>query len=55
MAKGAADDKECVPIEPSPSLIVPLCNHRAMKRDAKTVDEWDFERIIPCHGVCMLF
>lgn len=22
----------------------------AMKRDAKTVDEWDFERIIPCHG-----
>jgi len=22
----------------------------AMKRDAKTVAEWDFERIIPCHG-----
>ncbi|KAI0031317.1 hypothetical protein K488DRAFT_79119 [Vararia minispora EC-137] len=22
----------------------------AMKRDAKTVSEWDFERIIPCHG-----
>ncbi|KAF8636334.1 hypothetical protein AX16_010990 [Volvariella volvacea WC 439] len=22
----------------------------AMKRDAKTVDSWDFERIIPCHG-----
>jgi len=22
-----------------------------MKRDAKTVAEWDFERIIPCHGV----
>ena len=24
---------------------------RAMKRDAKTVAGWDFERIIPCHGV----
>ena len=23
-----------------------------MKRDAKTVSEWDFDRIIPCHGVC---
>ena len=22
-----------------------------MKRDAKTVAGWDFERIIPCHGV----
>ncbi|PSS15395.1 hypothetical protein PHLCEN_2v3271 [Hermanssonia centrifuga] len=22
-----------------------------MKRDAQTVSEWDFERIIPCHGV----
>ena len=22
-----------------------------MKRDAKTVSGWDFERIIPCHGV----
>jgi len=22
----------------------------AMKRDARTVDGWDFERIIPCHG-----
>ncbi|KAJ8519425.1 hypothetical protein ONZ45_g3637 [Pleurotus djamor] len=22
----------------------------AMRRDAKTVDGWDFERIIPCHG-----
>lgn len=22
-----------------------------MKRDVKTVAEWDFERIIPCHGV----
>ncbi|KAF9057191.1 hypothetical protein BJ165DRAFT_15203 [Panaeolus papilionaceus] len=22
----------------------------AMRRDAKTVDSWDFERIIPCHG-----
>ncbi|EMD34752.1 hypothetical protein CERSUDRAFT_116952 [Gelatoporia subvermispora B] len=22
----------------------------AMKRDAKTVADWDFERIIPCHG-----
>jgi len=21
-----------------------------MKRDVKTVAEWDFERIIPCHG-----
>jgi len=25
--------------------------HRAMKRDARTVASWDFERIIPCHGV----
>ncbi|KAJ3479916.1 hypothetical protein NLI96_g8731 [Meripilus lineatus] len=24
---------------------------RAMKRDAATVAGWDFERIIPCHGV----
>lgn len=22
----------------------------AMKRDAKTVAGWDFDRIIPCHG-----
>lgn len=22
-----------------------------MQRDAKTVAGWDFERIIPCHGV----
>jgi len=25
-------------------------NKEAMKRDAKTVASWDFERIIPCHG-----
>ena len=25
--------------------------HRVMKRDARTVASWDFERIIPCHGV----
>jgi len=25
-------------------------NLEAMKRDAKTVAEWGFERIIPCHG-----
>ena len=25
--------------------------HRAMKRDARTVASWDFERVIPCHGV----
>lgn len=24
---------------------------RAMKRDVRTVDGWDFARIIPCHGV----
>ncbi len=24
---------------------------RAMKRDVKAVDAWDFKRIIPCHGV----
>jgi hypothetical protein len=23
----------------------------AMRRDARTVADWDFERIIPCHGV----
>jgi len=22
----------------------------AMKRDVKVVSEWDFDRIIPCHG-----
>ena len=22
-----------------------------MRKDAKTVASWDFERIIPCHGV----
>ena len=22
-----------------------------MKRDVKTVAEWNFERVIPCHGV----
>ena len=26
-------------------------NSRAMSRDAKTVANWDFHRIIPCHGV----
>jgi hypothetical protein len=26
---------------------------RAMRKDAKTVAAWDFERIIPCHGVCL--
>jgi hypothetical protein len=24
---------------------------RAMRRDAKTVADWDFDKIIPCHGV----
>lgn len=24
---------------------------QAMRRDAKTVADWDFDRIIPCHGV----
>lgn len=33
---------------------------RAMKRDAETVAGWDFDRIIPCHGVspaykCLLY
>jgi hypothetical protein len=32
------------------SLIFSI-NFRAMRRDAKTVAGWDFERIIPCHGV----
>lgn len=27
------------------------CKNRAMKKDVKTVADWDFERIIPCHGV----
>ena len=27
------------------------CDFRAMKRDVRTVAGWDFERIIPCHGV----
>ena len=26
-------------------------SYRAMKRDVKTVAGWDFDRIIPCHGV----
>ena len=26
-------------------------NPEAMRRDSKTVAEWDFDRIIPCHGV----
>ncbi|KAK2465592.1 hypothetical protein APHAL10511_002484 [Amanita phalloides] len=25
-------------------------DQQAMKRDVKTVDSWDFKRIIPCHG-----
>jgi hypothetical protein len=24
-----------------------------MRRDAKTVADWDFDKIIPCHGVCL--
>jgi len=27
-----------------------VADKEAMKRDAKTVAGWDFERIIPCHG-----
>jgi hypothetical protein len=27
-----------------------LPSSRAMKRDVKTVADWDFQRIIPCHG-----
>lgn len=27
------------------------CCSRQMKKDVKTVASWDFERIIPCHGV----
>ena len=44
-----------MPISP----ILPPCDpdivycSRAMKRDAQTVADWDFERIIPCHGVCL--
>ena len=30
-----------------------LC--RSMTRDAKTVAGWDFDRIIPCHGVRFIF
>ncbi|KAF9028771.1 hypothetical protein BDZ89DRAFT_1133398 [Hymenopellis radicata] len=37
---------------PSPRLLAkfPFLDREAMKRDAKTVSQWDFERIIPCHG-----
>lgn len=26
-----------------------------MKKEAREVANWDFDRIIPCHGVCLLF
>lgn len=26
-----------------------------MRKDAKTVSEWEFDRIIPCHGVSFYF
>lgn len=26
---------------------------RLMKRDVKVVSEWDFDRLIPCHGDVM--
>lgn len=33
------------------SIILFCYNFRAMRRDARAVAEWDFDRIIPCHGV----
>jgi hypothetical protein len=32
------------------TLFFGFMNPFAMRRDAKAVQEWDFERIIPCHG-----
>lgn len=32
-----------------------LKTFRAMNRDVRTVAGWDFERIIPCHGVRINF
>ena len=32
---------------------LPVCSS-AMARDAKAVSAWDFDRIIPCHGVSTL-
>ena len=26
-----------------------------MKREAREVANWDFDKIIPCHGVCLFF
>ncbi|KAG5643709.1 hypothetical protein DXG03_009758 [Asterophora parasitica] len=34
--------------------VVNFDGSRAMRRDAKTVAGWDFEKIIPCHGVSRL-
>lgn len=43
-------DKECVISCFNSSILSFFC--RAMKNDARTVASWDFEKIIPCHGVC---
>lgn len=52
-------DVECVSIyTPKPPRVLADENvwcRRAMKRDCKTVAAWDFERMIPCHGVCPPF
>jgi hypothetical protein len=43
-------DKECANITSKP-LIVAHTLLSAMRRDAKTVAGWEFDRIIMCHGV----
>lgn len=44
-------DKEYVLYMPSLYICPNLASHpRAMKRDAQAVAEFDFERIIMCHG-----
>lgn len=49
-------DKRCLPC--LPCLTISESHTILMSRDAQTVASWNFDRIIPCHGVCqqnMLF
>ena len=53
MASSLGIDKEyaALPFMTCGGELTLTCDFRAMKRDVRTVAGWDFERIIPCHGV----
>jgi hypothetical protein len=53
LVKGPAVDREYVPFPGFGSRDFSTSSRSAMVRDVKKVSEFDFDRIIPCHGVSL--